>query len=184
MFKYTVNKNIQLKLPNVFDTDELYQLIDGSREHLSKWLPWVNSTNNSEIISSFIKGIQDQYVSNDGFKALIMYNGKCAGLIGYHNIDWDRKCTTIGYWLGESFQGKKIMTNSLEVFIEYAFNTMRLNKIEIPIAEGNFKSRVLPKKFSFKEEGIIRDAEWLNDTYVNHVMYGLLRAEWNTQNGN
>ena len=31
----------------------------------------------------------------------------------------------------------------------------------------------------FKEEGTIRDAEWLNEKYVNHIMYGLLKNEWN-----
>ena len=55
---------------------------------------------------------------------------------------------------------------------------MGLNKIEISIAEENFRSRALPKKYGFKEEGIIRDAEWLNDKYVNHVLYGLLKSEW------
>lgn len=178
MFRYRINKDIELKLPNESDTEEFYQLIDGSREHLERWLPWVKATNNSDVISSFIKGTQEQYVSNEGFKTIIMYNGSCAGLIGYNNVEWDRKCASIGYWLGESFQCKGIMTKALEVFIEYAFNTMELNKIEIPVAEENFKSRALPKKFGFKEEGIIRDAEWLNDKYVNHIMYGLLKDEW------
>lgn len=181
MFKYRVDKDIELKLPNKFDAEELYHLIDGSREHLGKWLPWVKSTNNTEMISSFIRGIQEQYISNDGFKAIITYNGSFAGLIGYHNIDWNRKCVSIGYWLGESFQGKEIMSKSLKVFIDYAFNNMNLNKIEIHIAEENFKSRALPNKFGFKVEGISRDAEWLNGQYVNHVMYGLIRNEWSDQ---
>jgi len=179
MFKYRVNKEIELKLPNEFDAEELYQLIDGSREHLGRWLPWVKSTNNADIMISFIKGTQEQYVSNRGFKSIIMYKGSFAGLIGYNDVDLDRKCATIGYWLGESFQGKGIMMKALEVFIEYAFNTMQLNKIEITVAEKNFRSQSLPKKLGFKEEGIIRDAEWLNDKYVNHIMHGLLRSEWN-----
>jgi len=93
-----------------------------------------------------------------------MYKGNFAGLIGFNNVDWERKCTSIGYWLGESFQGKGIMTKALETFINYAFSTMHLNKIEIPIAEGT-----------------IRDAEWLYDRYVNHVMYGLLKHEWSAR---
>lgn len=178
MFKYTVNSEIELKLPNEFDAGELYKLIDDSREHLGRWLPWIKSTNSVDAISSFIKGIQKQYVSNLGFKAIIMYKGDYAGLIGHNSVEWDRKSASIGYWLGGSFQGKGIMSKVLEAFTEYTFNTMELNKIEITIAEGNFRSRALPKNLGFKEEGKIRDAEWLNDKYVDHIMYGLLKIEW------
>ncbi len=181
MFKYIVNKEIELKLPNEFDAAELYRLIEGSRENLGQWLPWVKSTNNAEMISTFIKALQEQYISNHGFKAIIIYNGSFAGLIGHNSVEWDRKCASIGYWLGESFQGKGIMTMALQAFIEYAFNTMQLNKIEITVAEENSNSKALPKRFGFKEEGIIRDAECLNDKYVNHIMYGLLKREWNNQ---
>jgi len=181
MFKYIVNKEIELKLPNKFDAKALYQLIDGSREHLGRWLPWVKSTDNAEMMSTFIMALQEQYVSNHGFKAIIMYNGSLAGIIGHNSVEWDRRCATIGYWLAEPFQGKGIMTMALQAFIEYAFNTMKLNKIEITVAEENFKSKALPKKFGFKEEGLIRDAEWLNDKYVNHIIYGMLKDEWNRQ---
>ncbi|HYE10260.1 MAG TPA: GNAT family protein [Patescibacteria group bacterium] len=110
-----------------------------------------------------------------------MYEGNFAGLIGFNNVDWERKCTSFGYWLGESFQGKGIMTKALETFINYAFSTMHLNKIEIPIAEENNRSRALLESFGFQVEGIIRDAEWLYDRYVNHVMYGLLKHEWSAR---
>ncbi|MDP4144946.1 MAG: GNAT family protein [Bacillota bacterium] len=182
MFKHIINDDIELKLPNELDAEELYKLIDNSREHLSRWLPWIKATNSIDTIASFIKGSQEQYVSNLGFKAIIMYKGSFAGLIGYHSIDWNRKSTSIGYWLGEEFQGKGIMTKALETLIQYTFNTLKLNKIEIQVAEENYKSKALPKKFGFKEEGIIRDAEWLNGKYVNHILFGLLKSEWKVSN--
>ena len=55
---------------------------------------------------------------------------------------------------------------------------MKLNKIEIRVATENVKSRALPERFGFKEEGVIRDAEWLYDRYVDHVVYGLLRYDF------
>ena len=116
-----------------------------------------------------------------GFQAIIIYKGNFVGVIGYQSINWSRKSTTIGYWIGEQFQGKGIMSKALELFINYAFNDLGLNKIEIKVAEENLRSRKLPEKYGFKEEGIIRDAEWLNERYVNHVMYGLLKGEWHRQ---
>jgi ribosomal-protein-serine acetyltransferase len=178
MFKYTIDKDTELKLPSVDDAESFYKLIDSSREHLSMWLPWVTSTNGVDDVVPFIKGVQEQYGSGEGLKAILIYKGSYAGLIGYNNIDSNRKAASIGYWLGKSYQNKGIMSKALKVFIDYAFSELGLNKIEIAIAEGNFKSRALPKKYGFKEEGIIRDAEWLNDKYVNHVLYGILKSEW------
>ena len=178
MLKFIIDKDIELKLPNKDDAENFYKLINSSREHLSTWLPWITSTNSVNDVLPFIKRVQDEYASGHGLKAILVYQGKYAGLIGYNNIDLSRKSASIGYWLGESYQSKGIMTKALKVFIDYAFNEMRLNKIEISIAEENFKSRALPNKYGFKEEGIIRDAEWLNDKYVNHILYGLLKSEW------
>ena len=70
------------------------------------------------------------------------------------------------------------MSQALEVIIEYGFRDLKLNKIEIRVATENVKSRALPERFGFTEEGVIRDAEWLYDHYVNHVVYGLLQHEY------
>ena len=42
----------------------------------------------------------------------------------------------------------------------------------------NHKSRAIPERFGFKKEGMIRQAEWLYDHYVDHIIYGLLAREW------
>jgi len=42
----------------------------------------------------------------------------------------------------------------------------------------NKKSRAIPKRLGFKEEGIIRQTEWLYDRFVDHVVYGMLIDEW------
>ncbi|MCB2299250.1 GNAT family N-acetyltransferase [Clostridium tagluense] len=123
------------------------------------WLPWVSSTKGVDDIVPFIKVAQKQYVSGEGFKEILMFQGNYAGFTGYYNVDLNIKSASIGYWLGEPYQNKGIMARALKVFIDYAFNKMGLNKMEILIAEENFKSRALPEKYGFKEEGIIRDAE-------------------------
>lgn len=93
-------------------------------------------------------------------------------------MNWANKSTSIGYWLGERYQGKGIMTKSCKSFIEYAFKELNLNKIEIRCAEQNFRSRAIPERLGFVKEGIIREAEWLNDHFVSHVVYGILAREW------
>lgn len=70
------------------------------------------------------------------------------------------------------------MSQSFETMIDYGFNTLNLNRIEVRAAVENIKSRALPERFSFHLEGTIRDAEWLYDHYVDHAVYSLLKVEW------
>jgi ribosomal-protein-serine acetyltransferase len=70
------------------------------------------------------------------------------------------------------------MTKSCRAVINYIFNELELNRVEIRAAVLNKKSRAIPERLGFTQEGIIRSAEWLYDHFVDHVVYGMLRDEW------
>ena len=53
-----------------------------------------------------------------------------------------------------------------------------ISKVEIRVASGNINSRSIPYRLGFVEEGCIRQAEWLYDHYVDHIVYGMLVKEW------
>ncbi|WP_407310851.1 GNAT family N-acetyltransferase [Desulfosporosinus sp. SB140] len=179
MFEFVVENEVRLKLLDVSHAEPLYVLSELNRSYLRQWLPWVDGTKSAEDTKSFIQMTRNQFTANNGFQAGIWYQGKIAGVIGFHNINWAHRTTSIGYWLGESYQGKGLMTKSCKALIEYAFAEQNLNRVEIRCAEKNFKSRSIPERLGFAKEGIIREAEWLYDHYVDHVVYGLLAREWN-----
>jgi ribosomal-protein-serine acetyltransferase len=54
-----------------------------------------------------------------------------------------------------------------------------LNKIEIRARTDNEKSRAIPIRLGFKEESILRQVLYHNDRYYDHVVYGILKDEWN-----
>lgn len=178
MFKHIIDKELELKRLDNCDADELFALIDSNRLHLKQWLPWVDGVKNTDNLKGFIESTKQQYVNNDGFQAGIWYKDKLAGIIGFHSINWTHKSTSIGYWLGKEFEGKGIMTRACIVFIDYAFKHLKLNRIEIKCGEDNHKSRSIPKRLGFKNEGTLRQSEWLYDHFVSHIVYGLLTNEW------
>ncbi len=100
----------------------------------------------------------------------------------YNYLDWNNRKTEIGFWLGESFQGKGLVTKSCGVMIDYAFNELKLNRVEMRCGVENTKSRKIPAKLGFREEGIIRQAERLHDHFVDFVIYGLFASEWQCGN--
>jgi ribosomal-protein-serine acetyltransferase len=119
---------------------------------------------------------------NKGFNIFIWHKGKMVGKVGYNYFDWNDQKTEIGYWLGASFQGKGLVTQSCRVLIDHAFNKLKLNRIEIRCGVENKKSRKIPERLGFREEGIIRQAEWLHDHFIDLVIYGMLASEWRDKN--
>lgn len=178
LFKYDINESAYLKLLDLSDVEELFALTDRSRDTLREWLPFVDDVKTVKDTEQFVKNAMQQYADHNGIQAGIYYDGKLAGVIGYHQINWQHKWTSIGYWLGNEFVGKGLVTNSMKALIDFAFHYLKLNRIEVRVAVGNIRSRTIPKVLGFHEEGRLRDAEWLYDHYVDQVVYGLTATEW------
>jgi ribosomal-protein-serine acetyltransferase len=180
MFFYKIDENISLRLLNVGDSEELFNLTINSKDYLKEWLGWLDYTNKVEDTTEFIQATLKGVIETGGYpkSAAILYQGRIAGTIGFNEINKLHKIGVMGYWLGKEFQGNGIMTKACKGFIDYGFNELNLNRIEIRVAEENRKSRAIPERLGFTEEGKIRQAEWLYDHYVNHIIYGLLADEW------
>ena len=109
----------------------------------------------------------------------IYYKEQFVGLVGYKDTDNLNKKLEIGYWLSQYAQGKGIMMQSVEKLIEFAFQEMDMNRIQIKVAVGNRKSRRIPEKLGFQSEGIERDGELLVDgVYTDIIVYSLLKREY------
>jgi len=178
MVRLGIDDETELCLLKERHAEELFVLMNQNRKYLREWLPWLDTNKSLDDTEEFIKGSLEQFANNSGFQSGIWFRGRLAGVIGYHKIDWVNRATSIGYWLGASFQGKGLMTNACRVLVDYAFNEFGLNRVEIRCAVENKKSRAIPERLGFKQEGVIRQAEWLYDRFVDHVVYGMLAGEW------
>ena len=127
---------------------------------------------------NFIRGALKQFAENNGFTAGIWHEGRLAGVIGYHSIDWENRTTAVGYWLGEEFQGQGLVTVACRALVDHAFEELNLNRVSIACATENKKSCAIPERLGFRREGVVRQAEWLYDHFVDHVVYATLASEW------
>lgn len=177
MLPFQVNDSIQLKLIQSQDRDKLYSLIDENRVILREWLLWVDKRQTPDDLDPVIEMWTRNFEERNGFDAGVWFNEELVGMIGLHYIDWKNKATSIGYFLSKSAQGKGIITTSIQKLSTYLFHELKLNRIIIQCAENNIKSRVIPEKMGFINEGTSRQAQWLYDHYENIVTYSLLSSD-------
>lgn len=180
-FALPVDAPGELSLLTEKDVAELFRLIEGNRQHLRQWLPWVDYETSLEDSRSFVRRSLQRYQEGEGFELGVRYQGRLAGVIGLHTIDWPNRRGEIGYWLGAAFQGHGLITNACHALLKYAFHELQLNRMEILCATGNARSRAIPERLGFVQEGIRREGGWLYDHFVDLVVYSMLAREWNAR---
>lgn len=178
MLTIPVTDRCRLVPLDLADADELFSLTDANRLYLRRWLPWLDSVRRVDDTRTFIRAAQAQAARNDGVQLALVVDDRIAGVVGHHQVDWRNRSTSLGYWIGESYQGRGLTTAACRALIGRAFESARLNRVEIRCAVGNHRSRGIPVRLGLRREGMLREAEWLYDHFVDHVVYAVLAKEW------
>ena len=84
----------------------------------------------------------------------------------------------LGYWIAKEHWGKGYGTEATEAMVTYAFDTMKLHKLEANHLLRNPSSGKVLEKLGFIYEGLHRDAYLKDGKYEDLVFYGLLRSEY------
>ncbi len=178
MFSYQIDENLKLTLPQLRHAEELKAVVQANLEQLKTWMPWATDDYSIESSRDFIKRNLKEFAETESFSASITLDGKFAGAVGFHNLDLTNKSAHIGYWLAKEVQGKGIMTRCCRVLIDYLFNVLELNRIQINCNIENTKSRAVPERLGFTLEGIHRQVEFLNKRFGDWAVYGMLKQDW------
>lgn len=172
-----IDEDLELRLVAVGDAEEIFRATEANRAYLREWLPWVDATRSVADTQAFVARSLEQVRLSDGFQTRIVYHGEFAGMIGYLYHDWRNLRTELGYWLRQDLQGRGIMTRSTKALVDFALEHLGLNRVEIRAATDNRRSRAVPERLGFVQEGVLREFAWLNDHFVDLVVYAKLRSE-------
>lgn len=152
--------------------------IERSRAHLRVWMPWLDGTRTVRDTRRFLEANAVAFRKGGGFSLAVLEDGRFAGMVGFHGFDTTNRVTSLGYWLGQAFCGRGLMTAAVQAAARYAFEQRRMNRVVIRCATGNSASRGVAERLGFTHEGTHREAEWLYDHFVDLEVYALLRREW------
>jgi len=169
--------NVALRLIEERDADEIHALVDRDRNYLARWLPFAAGATRATGLE-FIRSSRKQHAENNGFQTVITVDGAIVGMIGMHAISWPNLSTSIGYWLGESMQGRGIMTSAVSAYLDHSFRELGLHRLELRAAVDNARSRAIPERLGFTNEGVARGAERVGVRTLDLVVYSILSHEW------
>ena len=153
-------------------------------EWLAKWepLPPPNSPDparSREAFAGRCSARDRERQSGGGYAFGIFVDGALAGEINLNNVlRGALQGATIGYWIDEARAGRGYMAESVVVLAQFAFDELRLHRLEICIIPRNRNSRRVMEKLGIREEGVAERFLEINGTWEDHVRYGVTVEEW------
>ena len=106
-------------------------------------------------------------------------DGEAVGAIGYvPGIDVERYSAEIGYWLGESYWGRGIVTEALLLVTEHVFATANLLRLfALPFADNAASTRVL-EKAGYVREAVLRSSSVKYGQPRDQALYARVNDRW------
>lgn len=173
--RFDLGDGAGLRLYTVDDAQELFDLVDTNRERLRRWLPWVDATRTVDDERAWLVSVLADEDQMEGYGVFV--DGRLVGgagvTIGPFNVAGD-----IGYWIGEAFEGRGLVTKACRALIGYGFTDGGLHRIVIRAAPENARSRAIPERLGFTREGVAREEGKSAEGFHDLVVYGLLEHEW------
>lgn len=178
MLREDLGNGLELALAVPQHAEAIFELVNRNREHLRRWLPFVDATQDADYTRSFFKDQLRQLAEGRALTLTIFYEGRAAGVVGLNRIDAVNRVTSIGYWLDEKLTGRGLMTQAVRRLVSLAFENFPVDRIEIHCAPDNKASCAIPERLGFTREAVLRQALRAHEFVDDRVIWGLLREEW------
>jgi [ribosomal protein S5]-alanine N-acetyltransferase len=85
--------------------------------------------------------------------------------------DVHRHSAEIGYWLGEEYWNRGIVTEAVIAVTEYAFNTLAMTRLHAEVFQWNTASMRVLEKAGYLREGVLRKSVYKDRQWVDEVVY-------------
>ncbi|WP_315122426.1 GNAT family protein [uncultured Clostridium sp.] len=143
------------KYSPAFDDD--YYTLDSKRKYIS------NSIKQREEGKGYSFGI---YLKD---------NGKLVGSVSlYHIFRGSLQKCLIGYSLDKQYNGRGYTTEAVSLAIEFAFNELKLHRVDAGVMLSNIGSMRVLEKAGFHREGIEQKGVKINGKWEDHQIFAII----------
>ena len=176
------SERLYLRRYHPSDITMYYRMLRSNAEHLYEFLPsFLIDVQGEEDINTWFDRQHTEWNARTlfVFGAWDRVTGVYVGESYLANPDWDVPRIEVGYFLVREFTGRGYATESANAAIRYAFEQMKVLRIDLRCAADNAASIQVAKRCGFTQEGCFRQHHRKKDgTLVDLHWYGLLLSDW------
>jgi len=171
-------ENYTLRLLQVTDLNNYYQMIVNNRVRLQRFFAGtISRTNSLEETREFMLEMEAG-VQHKSYFPYVLIDNETKALIGFYdlkNIEWSVPKTEIGFFIDASYAGKGIGTKGLKEFSSHCFSDHGFEKLFLRTHQSNQGARKIAENCGFEIEGTLRkDYRTSSGELVDVLYYGLI----------
>ena len=103
-----------------------------------------------------------------------------AGMINISQIFMGNFCSAyLSYGLGLQFTGQGLMTESIKLMLRYAFEDLKLHRLEANVQPENLPSLAVLERCGFSKEGFSPKYLKVGGKWRDHERWAIIRDDWN-----
>ena len=168
-----------LRAPQSGDYAEWAALREASRAFLVPWEPtWPSDDLTRSAYRRRLRRYAEDQRSDQAY-AFFLFRSSDEVLVGGLTLANLRRgvaqAGSLGYWIGAPHARRGYMSAAVTALIPYAFNTLRLHRLEAACIPTNNASIALLEKTGFVREGYAREYLCINGLWQDHLLYGRLK---------
>jgi len=174
-------ERVYLRSPERGDYEDWASLRASSRNFLAPWEPsWPADALSRGSFRARVARYAEDWRTDQAYNLFIFINdGTLIGGIGLSNLRRGvSETASLGYWVGKSFAGHGYMTAALPLVLDFAFDRLRLHRVEAACLPGNVPSRALLVRAGFRQEGYARQYLCIEGKWQDHLLFAILREDW------
>lgn len=172
------SEGLLLRAPRMDDYVDWAQLRQESRSFLAPWEPvWPVDDLTRQSFRRRMKRYHDDMIADLAY-TLFIFEPTTGSLIGGMTLGNVRRgvsqSATLGYWMGQPFAGRGIMTKAVRVMKVFAFEKLGLRRIEAGCIPVNIASIRVLEANGFEREGYAREYLCIAGVWQDHFLYACL----------
>jgi [ribosomal protein S5]-alanine N-acetyltransferase len=176
-----VGEGVMLRPPQMSDYPEWAALREASRTFLTPWEPtWPPDDLTRSSFRRRIKRYTEDQRCDLAYPYFVFRRADGAMVGGLTLANVRRGCAqtgNLGYWIGAIHARQGYMTAAVSCFVPFAFQTLRLHRIEAACIPANTASIRLLEKTGFRREGFAREYLCINGAWQDHLLFARLKSD-------
>ncbi len=120
----------------------------------------------------------EEPAKNGDAQFAVEVDGQLAGRAGLFGFDDLSRSAELGLSLLPEHRGQGHGKDVLRVLVAFGFRTRNLHRIHLQTVASNAAALSAYRAVGFVEEGRLREHAWVEGTYDDIVLMGVLRSEW------
>lgn len=143
---FNLEKDIFLNELKYRDLPELFSKLNENVHELSQRFNWME---NPSAMNTFIHWLLKEQEANKALLLLIKKHSNLIGAVGFNDLNWSTRESSLKYWLDKRYCGQGIVTKACQTLINHGFKSLKLKNLYIHAALNNPKSLAVAKRLHF-----------------------------------